>query len=73
MFQDNELIRTKIIIDDQIVEEVNHFIYLRNEIGYDRNCHIVVNLGKFQTMCGKITRIFTKMVTSRYKIKVSQS
>lgn len=62
VFKCKELIRTNIIINDQIMEQVNHFDNLGNDIGYDINYDIDVKFGKFRRICGKINRIFINKV-----------
>ena len=49
-FGGKEPIRTKIISSDRILEQVSHFNYLGNSIGYDGKYDIGVKLGKFQTI-----------------------
>ena len=41
--------RTKIIINSLILEQMSRFNFLGNDIGYDRNYDLDVKLGKFQT------------------------
>ena len=69
-FRGKESIRTKIVIGNQILEQVSHLNYLENNIGCDRNYDINVKLGGFQMIYGTINCIFRKL---RYKIKVQQS
>lgn len=38
--------------------QVIHFNYSENDIGNYENYHIDVKLSKFQSICGKINRIF---------------
>ena len=45
-FRAKEPIRTKIIINYQIVEQASHYNSLGNDISYDRNRDIDVKLGK---------------------------
>ena len=53
---------TKIIIHDRILEQLGHFNYLRNDVGYDRHHDIDVMLGKFQRICRTINGIFRNKV-----------
>ena len=63
-FQNMKPIRTKLImINGRMLEHVGYFNCLGNNISYDINYEIDVKLGKFQTICGMINRIF------RYKIR----
>ena len=71
-FRGKETIKTKIVIKHQIVEQVSRFNYLRNNIGYDENYDINVNLGKLQAISGPINRIFKNKVRQETKLKVLQ-
>ena len=71
-FQGKEPIRTKIMLNDRILEQVSYFIYLGNDIGYDIIYDIDVKLGKIQTICGTINRLFRNKLSRDKKIKVLQ-
>lgn len=55
-FKGKQPVRTKIIINDHIIEQVNHFNYLGHDIGYDKDHDIDIKLAKFQRICGTINR-----------------
>ena len=57
VFRGKELIRTKIIIDDQVIEQMRYFNYLGNDIGYYKSYDIDVKIRKFQAIYGTINRI----------------
>ena len=67
-----EPIRINIMINDRILEQVSHFNYLDNDIGYERNYDIGAMLGNFQTTCGTINSFFQEHGTSRYNVNVRQ-
>ena len=47
-----EQIRTKIMISDQIIEQLSLFNYLRDDVGDDRNCDIDVSYISFRRSVG---------------------
>jgi hypothetical protein len=49
-------IRTKIVIDNNILEQVSHFNYLGNEITYMQEKDIHNKLNKFSSVCGTLRR-----------------
>ena len=55
-----EPIRTNIVINDEIVEQVSNFHYLRNYTGYDKNYEF--KLCKLQTICETVNYIFRNKV-----------
>ena len=57
-FRGKKSIRTKIMTNNRILEQVSYFNYSRNDIGYDRNNYIEIKLGKFQMICGTISHMF---------------
>lgn len=65
----------KIKINDQIIEQVSHFIYLMNYIHYVTNYDIRVDtkLNKFQIICRTSTRISKNMVRRETRSKALQS
>lgn len=56
------LIRTKLIINEQIIKQVNHFKGLGNDIGYDNNYDVDTKPGKFQPIYTSISRISSNEV-----------
>ena len=50
------------MINNQILEQVNHFNYLVNDTGYHRNYDVDFKLDKFQTIYGTINRGFRNKV-----------
>lgn len=48
---------------------VSHFIYLENDIWYDRIYDIGVKFGKFQTIWGTVSRIFKNNVCRKTQLK----
>ena len=68
-FRGKEPLRTKIIINDQILEQVSLFNNLGNYIGYDRNYDIAIKLDNFQRICGTVNRIFRSKVRRDIKLE----
>ena len=64
-FRGMEPVRTKIMINGRILEQVSHFNYLGNDTGCHRNYDINVKLGKFQ----EIYHIFRNKVRRDTKLK----
>lgn len=52
-----ESIKTKLVIVDQRVEQVNRFMYLGNDITYDKDRDIDNKLNKYQNTSGIPIRI----------------
>ena len=53
-----------------IIEQVIHFKYLGNDIGYDKNCDTDDNLSKFQTICETINGIFRNKICQEKQLKL---
>ena len=68
-FRGKQPVRTKIIINDQTIEQVNHFNYLGHDIGYDKDYDIDKKLAKFQGICGTINRTFKHKIRRDKKLK----
>jgi hypothetical protein len=57
-------LRTKIIINDEILEQVSHFTYLGCSVSYQFSNDVEFKLGKFLQLVGTIKRtIFRKLRT----------
>lgn len=68
-FRGIEPVRTKIVLKGQILEQVSHFSYLGNDIGYDKDFDIDMKLHRFQAMCGTINRTLRHTASKETKIK----
>ena len=55
-FEGKYPIRSKIVLNDEILEQVNSFNYLGCLISYDQEKDVERKLNKFQHMCGTIHR-----------------
>jgi hypothetical protein len=55
-FKGKHPIRTKIVINDTIVEQVSHFKYLGSDISYENKKDIEEKVAKFRQICGSIHR-----------------
>ena len=65
-FRGKEPIRTKVVVNDQIVEQESHFYYLKNKIGYDKNFDIDAKLGNIQTLAEVLSTQSTVFLKTRY-------
>jgi len=64
-FQGKKHMRTKIVINGKIIEQVRDFNYLGYNISYcDR-----MEVNKFQRICGNISRTFTAKTQLSTQIK----
>lgn len=68
--QGKKPIRTKIIVNDKIIERLSHFKYLQNYIFYDQCFYTDVKLYQFQTMYGAIGNSLIVLETKYYKEKI---
>jgi hypothetical protein len=55
-FKGKPPIRTKIVINDTILEQVSHFKYLGSDISYENNKGIDEKVAKFRHICGSVHR-----------------
>ena len=62
-------VRTKICINDNILEQVTTFNYLGCDIGFDDDNDVKKKLHRFQMICGTIRRTLGKRVTPETQIK----
>ena len=68
-FIGKEPIRTKIIINNRCIEQVNHFNYLGSDVGYDKDYDVDNKICKFQRVCGTINRTFRNKIRNETKLK----
>jgi hypothetical protein len=59
MTQRNYYIRSKIVIKDDIIEQVRHFNYLSCDISYERDNDSDNKLAKFRNVCGTVHKYLT--------------
>ena len=62
-------IRTKIVIEDQVLEQVSHFKYLGCDITYDEDKDIINKVNTFQRICGTIRRTLKNKTRKETQIK----
>lgn len=62
-------IRTKIVIEDQVLEQVSHFQYLGCDITYDEDKDIKNKVNTFQRICGTIRRTLKNKTRKETQIK----
>ena len=61
--------RSKIVIDNKLIERTNHFNYLGCDITYDRDKDIENKINKFQSICGTINRTLQNKTRKDTKLK----
>jgi hypothetical protein len=54
VFQEENYIRRKIVIDNKTTEQISSFKYLGSNVSYCLKEDINIELNKFQRMCGTI-------------------
>ena len=57
-FKGRDTVRTKIVIDNKIIEKVNLFNYLRNMISYEGELDIDYKLNNFLKITGILNNVF---------------
>ncbi|XP_039275024.1 uncharacterized protein LOC120349129 [Nilaparvata lugens] len=57
-------IRSKIVIDNKVLEQVSQFSYLGCEISYKDELDVEKKVGRFQMICGSISRTLGKKATT---------
>jgi hypothetical protein len=61
--------RSKIVIDNKIMEHVSHFNYLGCDVSYNYDADLRIKLNKFQYMCGTIKRTLTNKTRKDTQLK----
>ena len=69
-FVGTDHIRTKIIINDETVEQVSQFIYLCSAISYKFSNDVEFKLAKFLQLIGNIKRTVCKKVRTETVLKI---
>jgi len=57
-FKERVPVRTKIVIDNEIIEQINLFYYLRNVISYEGELDIGKKLNNFLKITGILNNVF---------------
>jgi hypothetical protein len=57
-FKGRDPVRTKILIDNKIIEQVISFNYLENMISYERELHIHNKLNNYLKITGILNNVF---------------
>ena len=68
-FKGKDPIRSKIVIEDKILEQVSDFKYLGCEISFKYDKDIEQKVNKFQAICGTIQRTFKNKIRKETKMK----
>jgi hypothetical protein len=61
--------RSKIVIDNKIIEQVSHFNYLGCDVSYNYDADLQIKLNKFQYMSGTIKRTITNKTRKDTQLK----
>lgn len=62
-------VRSKVVIENKILEQVSYFDYLGCNVSYDRDKDIENKLNKFQLICGTINRTLQNKTRKDTKLK----
>lgn len=62
-------LRTKIVIEDKIIEQVSSFNYLGCNVSYCENNDVNNKINKFQRMCGTIKRTLSRKTLKETQLK----
>ena len=57
-FKERDPVRTKIVIDNKIIEQVNSFNYLRNMISYEKELDIDNKIHNYMRITGILNNVF---------------
>ncbi|XP_075210534.1 uncharacterized protein LOC142317874 [Lycorma delicatula] len=68
-FKGKWLVRSKIIFDGQILEQVRVFNYLGCDLSYDRNIDIDKKLSRFEEVCDLIRRTVGKQIREETQLR----
>jgi len=68
-FKGKEPIRTKIIIENEAIEQVSHFTYLGCDITFEYENDIQHKLHKFQHICGTLRKTLKKKTRKETQLK----
>jgi hypothetical protein len=68
-FKGKDPVRSKIIINDNILKQVSNFNYLGWNLSYNYNRDVQAKLARFQVMCGTIWQILGKQTRKATQLK----
>ena len=68
-FKGKEPIRTKIVIENEVIEQVSHFNYLGCDLTYEYENEVQQKLHKFQYICGTLRKILRKKTRKETQLK----
>jgi hypothetical protein len=72
VFKGKYRVRTKIVIEDKILDQVNHFKYLGYDATFLEETDIDAKIKKFQNICGTIGRTLKGKTRKDTQIKLYQ-
>lgn len=62
-------VRSKIVVENQVLNQVSNFNYLGNDISYNYDRDVEKKLSRFQLMCGTIRRTLGKKTRKETQLK----
>ncbi|PSN39989.1 hypothetical protein C0J52_25074 [Blattella germanica] len=68
-FQGTRPIRSKIVLENKVIQQLKHFSYLGCDISYDYDEDINNKVAKFQGMCGTINRTLRNKIRKETQLK----
>lgn len=68
-FQGTRPIRSKIVLENKVIQQLKHFSYLGCDISYDYDEDINNKVSKFQGICGTINRTLRNKVRKETQLK----
>ena len=71
-FKGRDPVRTEIVIDNKIIEQVNMFNYLGNMISYENELDIDNKLHNYLKITGILNNVFKPQKTLKKTIKIIQ-
>lgn len=69
-FQGRFPIRSKIVVNEQSIEQVSHFCYLGSDISYGKDNDIETKLHRFTHICGTINRTLNNKTRKDTRVKL---
>lgn len=68
-FKGKDPVRSKIVVNNEILEQVSHFTYLGCDLTYENETDIQKKLHRFQHICGTLSRTLKKRTRKETQLK----
>ena len=69
-FKGKEYIHMKIVIENEVIEQILHFIYLACDLTYEKENNVQKKLHKLQHIYGTFTQHQNKMYVNQFGIPI---